>query len=64
MGGRGIFSLHEFFFRLRLVQEFFFSGETLCTNQFFFRQILLFEKLIDRPTQTLYCGFTIATRKP
>ena len=23
-----------------------------------------FEKLIDRPTQTLLCGFTITTRKP
>ena len=30
-----------FFFRALLVQEFFFSGETPCTN-FFFRQILLF----------------------
>ena len=46
MGGRGggrgreIFRLHEFFFFSPLVQEFFFSGETLCTN-FFFRQISL-----------------------
>ena len=36
-GGVGIFSLHEFFFRSLLVQDFFFffSGEPLCKNFFF-----------------------------
>ena len=64
MGGRGIFSLHEFFFSLTACAGIFFSGETLCTN-FVFRQILLsFEKVIDRPTQTPLCGFTVAARKP
>ena len=36
----GIFSLHDFFFRSLLVQEFFFSWTPL--HEFFFRQILLF----------------------
>ena len=40
-GGWGeIFNLHEFFFRLLLVQEFFFRWAPL--HEFFFRQILLF----------------------
>ena len=34
-GGRGIFSSHAFFFRPLPAQEFFFAGETLCTNFFF-----------------------------
>ena len=62
-GGRGIFSLHDFFFSLTACAGIFFSGETLCTN-FFFRQILLFEKVIDSPTQTPLCGFTVVARKP
>ena len=39
-GGRGIFSLHDFFFSPSPCAGIFFAGETLCTN-FFFRQILL-----------------------
>ena len=42
--------MHEYFFSLIACVGIFFSGETLCTN-FFFRQI--FEKVIERPTQTL-----------
>ena len=34
-GGRGIFSLHEFFFLPTACAGIFFSGETLCTNFFF-----------------------------
>ena len=40
MGGRGIFSLHDFFFRPLLVQEFFLQVKP-STRIFFFRQILL-----------------------
>ena len=40
-----------------------FSREILCTN-FFFRQILLFDMVIDRPTQIPLCGFTVVARKP
>ena len=39
--GRLIFSLHEFFFRSLLVQEFFFQVSP-SARIFFFRQILLF----------------------
>ena len=62
MGREGNFQLARTFFHLRLVQESF-SGETLC-KIFFFRQILVFKKVIDRPTQTFLCGFTVVARKP
>ena len=46
------------------MQEFFFQVKP-SARIFFFRQILLsFEKVIDRPTQTPLCGFTVAARKP
>ena len=35
MGGRGIFSLHDFFFSPSACAGIFFAGETLCTNFFF-----------------------------
>ena len=41
-GGEGDFQLGRFFFRPLLVQEFFFAGETLCTNFFFQTNIALF----------------------
>ena len=40
MGGRGIFSSHDFFFRPLLVQEFFLQVKPSALI-FFFRQILL-----------------------
>ena len=40
MGGRGIFSLHDFFFRPLLVQEFFLQVKP-SARIFFFRQRLL-----------------------
>ena len=63
MEGEGNFQLARIFFSLTACAEIFFPGETLCTN-FFFRQILLFEKVIDSPTQTPLCGFTVVARKP
>ena len=63
-GGEGNFQLARiFFFRSRLVQKFFFQVKP-SARIFFFRQILLFEKVTDRPTQTPPCGFTVAARKP
>ena len=34
MGGRGIFSLDDFFFSPSACVGIFFAGETLCTNFF------------------------------
>ena len=42
MGGVGNFQLARIFFSLTACAGIFFSGEPLCTNFFFFRQILLF----------------------
>ena len=49
-GGRGIFSLHEYFFSLIACVGIFFRVKP-SARIFFFRQI--FEKVIERPTQTL-----------
>ena len=42
MGGRGIFSLQDFFFSPSACAGIFFARETLCTNFFFQTNIALF----------------------
>ena len=47
-GGRGIFSLHEFFFFAHCLCRNFFSGETFCTNFFFFQTNIAFFSVKSR----------------